>query len=349
METKKSMTITESQMRAWCKSVLDTTTMPEADKEIIADVLVTTVLRGVDTHGLNLLRPYVERYQKYPPRAVRIEKDNRASILLDGGDNLGPVVAAQAMEIAMERAAEYGIGFVLACNSSHFGAAAYYTCMAAERGFVGFCSSTSRVDLAPWGGGDAVVGKNPFSISMPGDEFPIVLDVACSVTARQKVVMHAREGKPIPQGWALDRDGNPTTDPEAALEGIFLPFGGYKGIGIAVMLELLMAGLCRRGYSKDVTLNEVMTGPQNISHVFMAVDTGKYLTRDELAGETSGFSRFFHGGRKLPGTEKLYLPGELEWDTSLERRKNGAPVSPGLLAELDAYSADLGIPSIAEF
>jgi LDH2 family malate/lactate/ureidoglycolate dehydrogenase len=202
------------------------------------------------------------------PGPIKIVKDDKATCLIDGAANLGAVVSMFAMKEAMKRAKEYGIGMSLVYNSSHFGAAAYYTRYAAQNQFIGFCSTSALVNLAPWGSLDMIVGKNPFSISFPGDEFPVVLDIACSVAARQKVKALAREGLPIPEGWALDRDGNPTTDANAALEGVFLPMAGHKGIGIAIMMEYLTAVLCGTGYSETV-LSTTSLFPSRILHTFL--------------------------------------------------------------------------------
>ncbi len=346
MDTAETIVFSEKQLRTWAELALGTTSMPQEEKDIIADLLITTNLRGVDTHGINLLSQYVQRYNNVPRKPITIVKDNKASAMMDGGDNLGGVVSVRAMELAMKKADEHDIGLVLVRNSAHFGAAAYFTQMAAQKGYIGFCTTTALVNLAPWGGFTEIAGKNPFSISFPGRDFPIVLDIACSVAARQKVIACAREGKPIPLGWAIDKEGNPTTDAKAALEGIFLPFAEHKGIGIAMMIEFCIACLCKTGYSYDVKTD--VTQRQNIAHIFVALDPGVFLSKEEMDKESGAFSDKFHACQKLPGVEKLYLPGELEWDTYQARKISGVPLKKALVKEIDAYADSIGIPRLSD-
>lgn len=346
MSTPDTIVFSEKQLRKWSGIALGTTDMPQEEKNIIIDLLIGTNLRGVDTHGINLLSQYIQRYRNVPRRPIKVVKNNRATALMDGGDNLGGVVSVRAMEFAMKKADEHDIGLVLVYDSAHFGAAAYYSQLAAEKGYIGFCTTTALVNLAPWGGFEEIAGKNPFSLSFPGRDFPIVLDIACSVAARQKVIACAREGKPIPLGWAIDKEGKPTTDAKAALEGIFLPFAEHKGIGIAMMIEFCIACLCKTGYSYDVKTD--VTKRQNIAHVFCAMKPDVFLTKEEMDRESGAFSEKFHACKKLPGVEKLYLPGELEWDTCQKRKVAGIPLKRALVKEIDGYADSIGIIRLSD-
>jgi LDH2 family malate/lactate/ureidoglycolate dehydrogenase len=297
-----------------------------------------------------MVTTYAERYKATQHSPIEILMDRAAACLLDGGANLGAYVSKTAMDIAMRKSGEFGIGVVVVKNSNHFGPAGHYVRQAAMRGFIGFCATTALVDLAPWGGLTPVAGKNPFAISFPGDKFPIVLDVACSVAARQKVIGRAREGIPIPEGWALDKDGNPTTDAASALDGIFLPMGGHKGIGIALMIEYLVAALGRGGYSHNITKEKAQdpTAITNIGHIFAAIDPTFFLTPEERVQETARFSNVFHSGRAAPGVKKLYLPGELEWDTFRERSASGIPIAESIIRQVNEYADKIGIPHVCE-
>jgi LDH2 family malate/lactate/ureidoglycolate dehydrogenase len=344
----ETVTIPQERLRAWVREVLRAGKVPEEQAEVVADVLVTANLQGVDTHGFHMVATYAERYKAADIEPIRTVVDKAALAMLDGGANLGAYVAVTAMELAIQKAGDYGMGAVLVKNSNHFGPAGYYTRQAALQNFIGFSTTTALLDLAPWGGLSPITGKNPFSVSFPGDEFPLVLDAACSVAARQKVIGCAREGKPIPEGWALDKDGRPTTDAQAALEGLFLPMGGHKGIGIAVMIEHLVAVLCQTGYSYTITKEKVAdpAGKTNIGHFFLALDPSVFLGPEELRRETAEFSRRFHACRKAPGTEKLYLPGELEWETGRSRMAEGVPVALSIIRQANAYADSIGVSRV---
>lgn len=348
MHETETVNLSGEQLKQWGRQALSICKMPDEEKEIILDVLVTTNLRGVDTHGINLLPLYIERYNTFPPKPIQVEKDFAAVCMVNGGENLGTVVSHRCMEMAMEKASQFGVGVVMAYNSGHFGAAAHYTYQAAQKGFIGYCSTTALVNMPAWGGMDEIAGKNPFSISFPGDKFPIVLDIACSVAARQKVLTARREGWKIPEGWALDKNGNPTTDPNEALEGVFLPMAEHKGIGLAMMIELLCGCLCQSGFSIDVTNTDILTGPQNISHMFVAIDPKRFLTKEEMDKQCAYISEKFHNGRRRPGVDKLYLPGELEWDEYQKRTVHGVPLAMSRVKELDAFSEKIGVTKVRD-
>lgn len=345
---KKEIVLSEAILRKWGSLVLEDSKMPLSEQEQVLDVLIDSNLRGIDTHGINLLRFYAQKYKTFPPGAIQIVKDFKGVCMLDGGGNLGAVVSILSMDKAIERAADYGIGMTLAYNSSHFGAAGYYTRRAAEKGYIGYCSTTALVDLSPWGGRDSIVGKNPFSIAFPSDEFPVVLDIACSVTARQRVRTYAREGWSIPDGWALDKNGKPTNDPNEALQGIFLPMGGHKGVGIAIMIEYMIAVICGSGYSTEICTNDKIVPKQNAAHMFIAINPVCFASVESIKEQSRQFSEKYHQVRKLEGVEKLYLPGELEWEHQQYRRKNGIPVSAAIIRELDAYADQIGIAHICD-
>lgn len=237
----------------------------------------------------------------------------------------------------------------MAFNSGHFGPAAHYTYRAAEKGFVGYCATTAIVDIPPWGGMDSIAGKNPFSFSYPGDEFPIVLDVACSVVARQKVMTCAREGWDIPLGWGLDKYGDPTTNPNEVLDGgSFLPVGEHKGIGLAMMIELICGCLCGTGFSIDVINTDQLVGHQDIAHIFVAMDCSRFTTKEQRDAQFRYISEKFHTGRKRKGVEKLYLPGELEWDTHQKRKASGVPLPLSMVLQMDAYAEKIGVKKIRD-
>lgn len=350
METKKAeqVILSEETMRKWGKLVLDECKMPTDEQAPVLDEVIDCNLRGVDTHGIQLLCNYAMRYKTLPPKPIEIAKDFRAVCMVNGGGNLGTIVSTFSMNKAVERAKEFGIGMVLAYDSSHFGAAGYYTRKAAEKGYIGYCCTTAIIDLAPWGSNEHVVGKNPFSIAFPGDEFPVVLDVACSVTARNRVKAYAREGWKIPDGWALDKNGKPTNDANEALEGLFLPMGGHKGVGIAIMIEYMIAVVCGTGFSADINQLSNYSTKQNIAHMFAAINPLCFSSVESMKEKSQQFSERYHKAKLLTGVEKIYLPGEMEWICSQKRKKEGIPVSLTIVKELDAYADTVNIAHICD-
>jgi LDH2 family malate/lactate/ureidoglycolate dehydrogenase len=344
----KEVILKEEILWKWGKSVLDKCKMPDNEQEQVLSEIIDCNLRGVDTHGINLLCNYAERYKVFPKKPIEMVKDFKAVCMLNANGNLGIIAANIGMDKAIERAEQYGIGMSLVYDSSHYGAAGYYTRHAAERGYIGYTSTTALIDLAPWGGREHIVGKNPFSIAFPGDVFPVVLDVACSVTARNRVRTYAREGMKIPDGWALDKNGKPTNDPNEALHGLFLPMGGYKGVGIAIMIEYMIAVVCGTGFSSQVVANDNLTVKQGTAHMFTAIDPLCLTSEDGLKDQARQFSDQFHKIEKFEGVDKLYLPGEKEWDTSQQRKKNGIPISQAIIKELDDYADKQGIPHICD-
>ncbi len=350
MEQTDKTVFTADQLRAWGGKALTKCGLPEKDHAAVLDNLVTSNLRGIDTHGINLIMNWTQKFIDTPPSPMKVEQNKGACILIDGGSNMGSVVSTYAMDRAMEKASEHGIGIALVKNSNHYGAAGYFTLCAAQKGFIGFTSTTALVNLAPWGSLTEIVGKNPFSVGYPWQQFPIVLDVSCSVAARQKVIAAAREGRKIPKGWALDKDGNDTTDAKAALEGVFLPMGEYKGVGIAIMIDMLIAGLCRGGWSSEITQKNINASPEpsHVGHIFVAIDPEFFLSRKELDTEIRMFYDRFHACKLIPGCEAIYLPGELEWNTFNTRKKEGIPLVNALIKDLDAYADRVGIPHLGD-
>jgi LDH2 family malate/lactate/ureidoglycolate dehydrogenase len=216
------------------------------EAKLVADCLVQAEIRGIDTHGVHFLRLLSDRIDARMiriPTEVEVVRENGATSVLDGGNGLGQVAAHRAMRMSIQKAKELGMGLSLIRNTNHIGILAFYTLMAAEEGMVGLAMSNSAPSMSPWGGADPFFGTNPISIAIPcGSEPPVVLDMSSSVVARGKIRKAQRMKESIPLGWALDQEGSPTTDPDAAMKGTLLPIGGPKGYGLALMIDVL-AGL----------------------------------------------------------------------------------------------------------
>ena len=258
---------------AFVRRLLDAHGVPAEDAAIIAHCLVRADLRGVDTHGIVRLPGYLDRVRKKltntSPKLV-VEKKTPVAGLLDGQNAFGFLVGTKAMQEAIAMARDYGIGMVAAKHSNHFGMAASYVLQALEAGFIGVVFSNASPAMPPWGGKDAFLGTSPFAAGAPGGKLPaILLDMAPSVVARGKIRRAERLKQTIPLGYALDAKGRPTTDPTAALGGVVLPIGGYKGSGLAVLMDIfggVFSGV-RTTFTPDA-------GPLSLLYAFEAVVIG---------------------------------------------------------------------------
>ncbi len=340
---QKFLTFDYQVLKQWALTVLDKTGMDAKEMSDVIETLLSANLRGIETHGINLLRFYAERFRKIEIRDVSITKDFGAVVAINGGNHTGPYVGTMAMDTAIEKAEKFGVGLATVTDSSHFGAAGYYTLRAAKKGFIGFATTNAFSTLAPWGGIKTFMGNNPYSFSIPGPEFPIVMDIANSVTARQKLFLYEREGLALPEGWAMDKNGNPTTDPKEGIAGLLMPVGAHKGAGMAIIIDLLLAVLNNGGFSTGICQNTTPDKPMNVSHLFIAINPAVFWdkeTRDKIVGD------YTEELRNLPrkeGVDKLYLPGEPEWIKEQARLENGIPLSVEIVKELNTYAESIGV------
>ena len=250
------------------------------------DVLVDADMRGIESHGLVRLKLYVEHIVKgsvKPQSAIKVIK-NGATALVDGDNGLGQVVTMKAMDTVLELAKQYGVGCVAVRNSNHFGPAGYYTRKMAQQGYVGFITSMAGPSVAPFGGLDKLLGTNPFSIAFPAEKQVFCADMATSAAAKGKIRIYGMKGESIPLGWALDKDGNDTTDPQEGVKGILLPMAGHKGYCIAMAVDALSSLLSGAflSYESSAVSNLDITRPANTGHFLAAVDISRFLPLDQF-------------------------------------------------------------------
>ena len=338
--------IPESRARAWAEEVLRKVGLAGPYAHYVSDCLVHSNLRGVDTHGLVRLTAYAARLEQMERSPVQILNDDETTCVIDAGNQPGPVGGSIGMEMAIEKAKAHGTGMAVVRSSNHYGTAAYYSLKAAEAGMLGVSMTSASPRIAPWGSVEAVLGNNPWSIALPGDQFPVVLDMANTVVANGKIRTCLREGTPLPEGWAMDKDGNPTTDPAAAMNGLLMPVGGYKGVGITVMVELLCSVLSGGAFSREVNRMEDAANPGNVCHFFFAADVARLMTPEQLRARMAEYIQMFKSVRLKDGVAEVYLPGELEWRTEQERRRTGIPLSEKSIGELNALADRVGVSHI---
>lgn len=361
--TEDAVRVPVERLRAFAQAAFEGVGVAPPDAAIAAEVLLASDLRGIESHGVGRLKMYYDWIKKgiISPR-VRFEvvREGPTTAVVDAHTSLGHPVAHRAMELAIAKARAYGVGAVAVRNSSHYGIAGYYARMAAEVGMIGLAFTNARPSVAPTFGVEPMLGTNPIAFACPTDEpFPFLFDAATSITQRGKIEVLAREGKPTPAGWVVDRSGRLATDTAAILQGIprelyaLLPLGGageemggHKGYGLATMVEILCAGLSSgaflwalSGMERDGTPR-----PHRLAHFFLAVGVEAFVPLDEFKGTVGGILRELRGAAKAPGAERIYTAGEKGHAREERIRREGVPLTPSLQRELRQIGAELGLP-----
>jgi len=307
-----------------------------ASARVTADALVTADMEGLATHGVSRVALYVQHLKEGRANGKArpvVAKRKGATALIDAAGGLAFPAAGLATREAIKRAKRYGVAFVGVTNSHHFGAAAYHLAALADAGLAGIALTNSPAAINAWGGRKAFYGTNPIAAIFPRrDLAPIVIDLSLTEVVRGKIMLYAKEGKPIPLGWAVDRDGNPTTDAQAALTGSLAAIGGLKGTMLAMMVELLCVAVTGAAFSYE---NDTYFEPGNaprIGHAFIAIDP------DALAGAESYYARVEEMIAHLLVDEGVRLPGARRQQMTASAREQGVTVSEGVLAELQALA-----------
>lgn len=328
--------------------VLERLDVPAGDAADVCGCLTKAELRGVDSHGMVRLPVYSRRLQAGVVNArpvIQRVASATASSLIDGDNGLGPVVGARAMNAALDLAQEYGTGFVGVRNSNHFGPAAYYVEKAVDRGCIGLAISNAPPNMAPFGGKSRFLGTNPVAIGVPaGEEPPLIFDASTSVVARGKIIVAAHSGKPIPEGWAIDSDGYPTTDAHRALAGAVLPFGGPKGSAISFIIDVFCGVLTGAAFASHLNTLENLAAVQNVGHVFAAVRTDLFVPQAEFTKRMDAILRMLKASPPAPdGTERVLVPGEIELANEAHNRAHGFLLAEPIAAQLAGLGEELGV------
>ena len=346
--TSSKVMARHDQLETFCTQVLRKLGVPRNEAEITARTLVTSNLRGVDTHGVLRLPLYAARLKGgaiSPSVNLTTEKETIATALLDGHDGIGQVISYRAMEIAIRKAGEAGVSYVAVNHSNHFGAAAFYPMMALDHDMIGLAFTNASPRLASTGGIERLFGNNPWCVAVPaGKRPPVVLDMANSLVAAGKIRILQKEGKPVPEGWALNEFGEPTTDATAALKGILLAIGGYKGYGITLMVDLLTGVLTDSNYGPRVRGLDQDVEPSGTAHSFMAISLAAFTDVAAFKARMDAYIDEIKSSKKARGSEVIYVPGEPEHKRVQERMEKGIPLQAKVAAELRALGKDLGIP-----
>ena len=348
-------------LKDFIKDVFINLDVPEGHAEIITKVLISSDLRGIDSHGIQRCKMYYDRIKEgiYNPKTnIKIIRDDKTTAVLDGGCGMGHVIAYLAMRLAIEKAKKYGLGAVAVRNSTHFGIAGYYSSMAIKEGMIGFVTTNTRPAVPPTFGIEPMLGTNPLTYGAPTDEdFPFLIDCATSIIQRGKVEVYNRLHKPIPDGLIISSNGNSKTDPSVILNKLvnrsaaLLPLGGkgedtsgHKGYGYATFAEILSSALQDGIYLKDTA--GIVEGGQKrlkVGHFFLAINVQNFIPLEKFKEISGNIMRELRSSKKAPGKNRIYTAGEKEHINEVERKKTGIPLNKSLQKDIKIMQKELGL------
>lgn len=346
----RKMIIAVEKLRQFALRTLRDAGLSEPDATTTADVLVTTDSWGVFTHGTKNLRGYVRRLQGGGLRAAaepKVVREGPAWALVDADSAIGMVGSAFAMRIAISKAKAAGLAYVGAANSCHFGAAGYYAAMAAREGMIGIAMANDTPTMTVPGGRSAVLGSNPIAFAIPtGDDRPILLDMATSAVAGGKVFAAAALGQSIPANWIVDAEGIPTTDPKLFPDaGALLPMAGHKGYGLALLVETLSALLTGASIAGHVLSWSFADASQPTGHgaAFLAVNVDAIMPADQFHERVRRTVDEIRSAPKAKGHERIYLPGEMEWEKRERALRDGIELPGDVATTLRLLATESGL------
>jgi LDH2 family malate/lactate/ureidoglycolate dehydrogenase len=321
--------------------------MAETDAHLLAASLVAADQRGIHSHGTLRVPDYVAKLKSEgvdPQGHPFIAHEAGNAIVVDGGNAMGQITSAFAMRAAIRKAAAGGLALAAVRHSNHCGAMDHWAMMALPHDMIGIAATNALPTMAPWGGVEKIVGINPVAIALPAaEEAPVVLDVAFGATAHGKIRVYHQKCHPIPEGWAFDRDGRPTTDPTAALEGLIQPIGGHKGVGLAIMIGMISTLLSGASYGTELGNMEEGPRPGQDGHVFMAINIASFLPVASFKARTDAISRQIQRSRRRDGIDRLYPPGLMEAEFARRYTVEGIPLNKETLAGILASAERLGV------
>lgn len=335
--------------------------VPEEDAKIIAEVLITSDLRGIESHGIQRCKMYYDRIKAgiYEVNTkIDIIKEGPTTALLDGNCGMGHVIAHKAMTMAIKKAKEYGLGAVAVRNSTHFGIAGYYSLMAIKEGMIGFVTTNSRPAVPPTFGIEPMLGTNPLTYGAPTDEeFPFLIDAATSIIQRGTVEVYNRIHKPIPDGLIISNNGNSKSDPAVVLNKLLnrsaalLPLGGegettsgHKGYGYATFAEILSSALQDGLYLREIA-GVIEHGQKRlkVGHFFLAINVSSFLPLSRFKQISGNIMRELRSSKLAPGKDKIYTAGEKEYIAEIKNRKLGIPLNKSIQNDIKIMQKELGL------
>jgi LDH2 family malate/lactate/ureidoglycolate dehydrogenase len=351
------------KLESFMRDVFEKAGVPAGDAAVCADVLIESDRRGIDSHGIGRFKPiYIDRIKdgiQNPVTQFEIVREGPTTAVVDGHDGMGQVIGKRSMQMAIDKAKAYGMGMVVVRNSTHYGIAGYYATMATAAGMIGITGTNARPSIAPTFGIENMLGTNPLTFGIPTDEdFPFVLDCATSVSQRGKIEHYERISKQMPDGWVIDRQGASENDPATALTGFnagthaLAPLGGigdltagYKGYGYATVVEILSAALQQGNFLRALNGFDENGAkrPFGLGHFFIAIDVGAFADLGDFKKTTGDILRELRASAKMPGQDRIYTAGELEYIARRQREKTGVPLNESLKKTIKLLQAEYGL------
>lgn len=338
-------------LRSFLIAALACAGVSEDDGSAVADSLIRADLQGITSHGVTRFPVYLKRVQKglvNPRPAISVKALYPAAISIDGDNGFGAVIMARVLAEGIKAAESLGLAVVGVKRSNHFGTAGYYCDLAAEQGYITMLVTNGPPAMPPWGGKEAYFGTNPIAFGIPCSVRPhIIVDMATSIVARGKIIEAAKEGKSIPENWALDKDGNPTLDAKAAMEGVILPMAGPKGYALSLAVEHLAGVLTGAGFGRDIPWQYGGgDNAANVGHLLVLIKADAFGSADDYYRRTRRFTQEIHSIANIPQFTQIKLPGEREWEAEQTRLRQGIEIKRNLAIELADIAAELNLQQL---
>jgi L-2-hydroxycarboxylate dehydrogenase (NAD+) len=351
------LTVSFGRLKLFIHEALTKLGLPDSDAMTVAALMAQADLQGSDGHGVTRLPQYARRIKaggfNVRPN-IQVVREQAGTALLNGDNGMGHLVMKRAAEIAIEKARSTGIAWVSSQFSNHAGPASLYASMPLAHDMIGLYFAVGNANhLAPWGGLDMLLSTNPIAAAIPaGDEQPIILDMATTVAAYGKVKTKALRGEIMPEGWMIDRQGKPLTDPKRADEGMLLPLGGmeagYKGYGLAMIIGLLAGTLGGAAMGKEVIdFNHDDSSVTNTGQAIAAINIAAFGDVAAFKASVDTLVRDFRNSNRMPGVDRIFVPGEHSYATRAARTRDGIPIAAALMRGLDQVADELGIAKLA--
>lgn len=339
------MNVAADSLRAWGKVLLESAGLASQAADIVADSLIEANLRGVDSHGALRLPIYIKRLQAglvNPNPQPRVVQQEGGIASVDADQGPGQVAGVFATDLAVTLARQHGVGAVGVQRSTHYGAAAYYVMRAARQDLLAASTTNAEPHVVPYGGAKRALGTNPLAFAAPAPQGLFVLDMATSQAAVGKIYLARERGESIPEGWAVDASGRPTTNPHDAANAV--PLGGPKGYALAIMVEVLSGVFTGAGVADSIgRMYDEWDRPQNVGHFFMVLDPEKAIGRERFLQRMGRLWEQIKATPAAPGFDEILIPGELEERMRQERLQTGIPLPEAVYTELVALSQSFGV------
>ena len=351
-DTANPLRVSPGKLEAFIARTFEAVEIPLADARAIAELMVRADVQGSEGHGIFRLPQYIRRIKggavNIRPK-IRTAREAAGMALVDGDNGMGHLVMRYAAKCAIDKARTAGVAWVGVRSSNHAGPASLYASMPLEHDMIGlYLAVGSNNHLPPWGGLESLLGTNPIAVAVPAlEEPPVVMDMAPTVTAYGKVRLKASRGEQMPVGWMIDKEGKPLTDPKRADEGHLLPIGDYKGYALSLIIGLLAGSLNRAAIGRDIfDFNKELGRATNTGQSVVALSVEAFAPAAEFKRGVDTMVRAIRDSERLPGVERIWLPGEQSHTKRLDREKNGIPLPPSLRKSLDDLATDLKIAPV---